>query len=237
MQASRAERVAGRVAEMYGRSIADHIGVELAPDSPTALFQLLCVSVLDRPRVLSWTSMAAARAFDAEGWSTPERLAASPWRDRLQALQRAGYERSPERISFVVGHLAEGVRDHYEGDLSKLREDAKRDPTTEKGLLKELRGVEDESTDVFFREVQGVWDELCPFADERVLRAAHRIGLPDDTEALAELVEPDEFTRLTAGLAHVDRSDAYEAVVEDGSLAIDLGDRGSQVNAGVEELH
>ena len=62
------------------------------------------------------------------------------------------------------------------------------DPIVERDLLKELKGVDDGAVDLFFREVQSRWDELFPFADDAVLRAADRLGLPSDGEALAATV-------------------------------------------------
>jgi hypothetical protein len=54
--------------------------------------------------------------------------------------------------------------------------------------------------DIFFREVQGVWDELYPFADKLALRAAERHGLGKDAVALSKLVPRDDFPRLVSAL-------------------------------------
>ena len=230
MDSARAERVATCLVEKYGDSVAEQIVSDDSSAASAGPFPLLCVCVLARRRAVGWTAMAAYRALDEEGWSSPDRLAASPWRGRVRALERAGYETSAERTSFIVGHLAEEVRDRYHGDLSNLRDEAGQRPSAERSLLKELKGVEDDTVGMFFREVQGEWRELCPFADERVLRAARRLDLPAEIQSLVELVGRDAFPRLATGLAHVDRADAYDAIVQDTPRTADLHDPSDRLN-------
>lgn len=45
-----------------------------------------------------------------------------------------------------------------------------------------------------------VWDELYPFADRRALHAASDLGLGNDAQTLARLVDPPKFARLVAAL-------------------------------------
>jgi hypothetical protein len=115
-------------------------------------------------------------------------------------------------MSFVLGAVADRVRDRYDGDLSALRESAGHEPTAERELLKELRGVGDLPTNYFFREAQSAWSELYPFIDDRGLAAAAKLGLPDDPEELARSVAREDLPRLACALEHVDTHDAYEAV-------------------------
>jgi hypothetical protein len=68
--------------------------------------------------------------------------------------------------------------------------------------------------DIFFREVQGVWDELYPFADRRALAGAKRLRLGDDLKALARLVDRREFPRLAAALVRVDLVEDEKEVLE-----------------------
>jgi hypothetical protein len=69
--------------------------------------------------------------------------------------------------------------------------------------------------DIFFREVQVAWDELFPFADRRALETAQQVGLPDDTEALVQLVGEEDFPRLVAALIRLRlENDADELLVE-----------------------
>ena len=81
---------------------------------------------------------------------------------------------------------------------------AHHDPQEQRLLLKEFKGIGDVRVDIFFREAQLAWDELYPFADRRALHAASALGLGNDAEALARLVDPPEFVRLMAALVRCD---------------------------------
>ena len=78
------------------------------------------------------------------------------------------------------------------------------DPREERRLIQEFNGIGDVRADIFFREVQLVWDELYPFADRRVLRAAAALCLGNDADALACLVAPADFARLVTALVQTD---------------------------------
>src|SRR5690606_37592154 len=110
-----------------------------------------------------------------------------------------------ESTSRMLGATAEHLLEAYGGDLRKLRDEAERDPERERALLKECKGVGDVGVDVFFREVQLAWDELYPFADARVSKAAKRLELGKDARALVRLTSGRrEYARLAAGLVRVD---------------------------------
>jgi len=66
--------------------------------------------------------------------------------------------------------------------------------------------------DIFFREVQAVWDELAPFADARALKAASRLSLGTNPKVLARLLPQRDFPRLVAALIRVELHDAYKDV-------------------------
>ncbi|MGH9087383.1 MAG: endonuclease, partial [Acidimicrobiales bacterium] len=65
---------------------------------------------------------------------------------------------------------------------------------------------------IFFREVQGVWPEIAPFADRRALASAERLGLGTDARSLTRLVDDDTLPRLVAALVRVDRKGAAAEV-------------------------
>jgi hypothetical protein len=154
-------------------------------------------------RISADIATAAARAMADEGWTTAEHLRGSTWRQRVTVINRSGYARYDERTSSMVGELAEVVVERWDGDLRHLREEAGRDPARERALLKELKGIGDVGTDIFFREVQVAWDELRPFADRKALQAAAALGLGDDAEGLARVADREaegDLPRLVAAL-------------------------------------
>jgi hypothetical protein len=208
------EDTASALLERHGQTFAGELGIDVAKDTPSALFRLLCASTLMSARIGSQIAVEAARNLAKRGWRSPHKLAESTWEQRVKALNEAGYTRYQERTATMLGDLTDHLLERYGGDLRKLRDEAERDPKAERRLLKEFKGLGDVGVDIFFREAQVAWHELYPFADRRALDAAGRLKLPKDPEKLAELTGEKDYPRLVAALVRVALDDDYDAVRE-----------------------
>lgn len=196
--------------QRHGQTFAQELGFDLAGNTPSALFRLLCFALLASARISHNIAVEAARTLSRKKWITARKMAESTWRQRTDTLNHAGYARYDESTSRMLGDTAQHLLDAYRGDLRKLREAANRDAVTERRLLKAFKGIGDVGVDIFFREVQIVWEEVYPHADRRVLKAASRLGLGDDAKDLARLVDNRaDFARLTAALVRVELTDGY----------------------------
>ncbi|MEU6410368.1 hypothetical protein [Microbispora sp. NPDC046933] len=197
-----------------GRGFAEPHGFGVT-NNPGSLFQLLCLSVLLRRSTDYHTAVAAAQQLRDRGWTTAQKLAASSYGQRAEALARAGHRRTAKQLADVLGELGRVVADRHSGDLRRLRTEAHRDPGRERELLKRLPGVDDQVVDLFFREAQVVWSEVGPFADRRALSASRKLGLARTVEDLAELAKSEEserFAWLVGALAQVDLDRRHEEI-------------------------
>ena len=203
MATSHRKQTARKVLDAFGTTYADEAGIRLA-DTPGPLFQLLCLSLLMSARIRAGIAVAAARDLFAEGWRSPRTLAASSWEHRAEILNRAGYARYDERTARILADSAGLVLDRWRGDLRRLRDEAGRDPDRERRLLEEFPGIGPVGSDIFAREVQALWPEHFPTADPRSLRAARRLDLGGDAQALSALVDRGDFPRLVDGLVRLE---------------------------------
>jgi len=156
--------------------------------------------MLSSARIKTDVAIQAAKGLAARGWITAKALAGSTWNERVKVLNEAGYVRYQQRTATLLGNMAQRLLEKYQGDLRKLREKADRRPDEERRLLKQFRGLGDVGADIFFREVQIVWEELRPFVDQRALRGARKLGLQDDPQSLARLAGERDLPRFVAGL-------------------------------------
>lgn len=208
------QSVAAAVLRLAGRTFSEELGIPLERNTPAPLFRTLCFALLSSARIGHEIAVSAARALADAGWTTPRKLAASTWRQRTDTLNRAGYARYDESTSRMLGETMEHLLERYGGDLRRLRDAAKRDPDAERRLLKEFKGIGDVGVDIFFREVQLVWDELFPFVDDRGMRAARELKLGGDAGSLRGLVgSRREYARLVAGLVRVELEDRHAEVL------------------------
>jgi hypothetical protein len=208
------KKVVAALLDRHGTTYAEEARIDLTKSTPSALFRGLCLALLLSARIDAGIAVAAARSLFREGWTTAQKLDDSTWSQRVKALNRASYTRYQERTSTMLGDTAERLVSSYGGDLRKLRDEADRDPKRERTLLKRFKGVGDVGVDIFFREVQGVWDELYPFTDKRVLDSARRLDLAGDPGALARSVDRQDFPRLCAALMRTRLDDDLDAVRE-----------------------
>lgn len=193
----------------HGTLFSEELGIDLKKGTPSPLFRWLCASLLCSARISGELALAAARRLADEGWTTAKKMAATSWKDRVRALNDSGYARYDESTSRMLGENCEMLLKHYSGDLRKLREQADRDPRQERRLLKQCKGIGDVGADIFFREVQLIWDEHYPFTDKITLKAAKQLELGETVGDLAELVSKKQLPRLAAALVRVDQQQLY----------------------------
>jgi len=198
-----------------GRTFAGELGIDLKTGGASSLFRLLCASLLFSTRISHSIALKAAGSVFARGWTTPQKMAASTWEQRVRALDEAGYVRYDERTATRLGEAAQLSLDLYQGDLGKLRADAGYRPDRERKLLKEFNGIGDVAVNIFFREAQVAWPELFPFADAKAVESANKLGLNADPKSLAALVNTrNEFARLMAALVRVQLNHKHDGIIE-----------------------
>ena len=198
------KQIARRVLDRYGRTFSDELNIDIARNAPSPLFRLLCYSILSSAPIGHGLALRAARALADAGWTTARAMTESTWRQRVRVLDRSGYARYDERTATMLADTADYLVAEYDGDLRKLRARAERDPERERELLKEFKGIGDVGAGIFLREVQVAWDELYPFADDRVLDAARRLKLGGSAREIERLAgSRRDYVRLVAGLMRV----------------------------------
>lgn len=199
-----------RLLDKYGQTYAAELRIAVERNTPAVLFQLLVATLLFSARIPAHNAIEATRALIKAKLTTPQKMAAATWQERVDVITWHGYKRYDESAATKLGRTAELVLDKYQGDLRKLREAADYKVEEEKCLLMEFKGIGPVGADIFLREVQLVWDEVYPYADQRVLHAAERLSLATTADELASLVPKEDFPRLTAALVRADLSKDLE---------------------------
>jgi endonuclease III len=213
MVKARQRELAMVLIERYRRTYAEQAGIRLK-NTPAPLFQLLNAALLLSARIPADNAVRAARALIDAGLTTPRSMAEASWQDRVDVITWHGYKRYDERTATMLGQTAEHLIEHYSGDLRKLRKQADRDVAALQRLLQQFKGIGKVGADIFLREAQNVWEEVYPYADERVSEAARHLGLADTVQGLAGLVARPDFPRLVAGLVRVDLAGEHDALMD-----------------------
>ncbi|HLQ84587.1 MAG TPA: hypothetical protein VK110_00400 [Salinisphaeraceae bacterium] len=199
--------------ERHGRSFASELGVDISRNTPSPLFRVFTFALLASTRISADIAMHAARALAAQGWTTAAGMAQATWRERTDALNRAGYARYDEKTSSQLADSCAHLLDQYHGDLRQLRQRAERDPGFERKRLKQCKGIGDVGVDIFFRETQAAWPELYPFADKLSLRAARHLELGNSAGDLAQWVDRATYPRFVAALVRCELAGSHADIV------------------------
>lgn len=202
--------------DRYGQTFCDELNIDIAKNTPSPLFMLLCASLLYSARIRADAATQALKALFAQGWTTAQNVTDATWEDRVKVLNANGYARYDESTARMLGDTADLLLSEYDGDLRNLREAAERKPSKERRFLKKLKGLGDVGVNIFFREAQLAWPELYPFADKAALTSAKRIGLAQETETLAGMVAREDFPRLVAALVRAHLAKAHEDIAVTG---------------------
>jgi hypothetical protein len=89
----------------YGRTFAEELNIHIENNTPSDLFRLLYTSLLCSARIRGATALAAVKALAAQGWTTPEKMVASTWKERVKVLDEAGYTRYDESTATPHSYL------------------------------------------------------------------------------------------------------------------------------------
>jgi hypothetical protein len=206
--------VVAALLKLYGRTFAEDLGIDAEKNEPSPLFCLLISAMLFSTRISHNIALKSACILFERGWTTPERMAATTWEQRVRALDEGGYVRYDERTSTMLGVTAQMFLNLYQGDLRNLRAAAKADPAQERKLLDQFKGIGEVAVNIFFLEAQLAWPELFPFADQKALASARMLGLPTNAIKLASIVRGRQnFVRLVSALVRVQLERKQDVVI------------------------
>jgi hypothetical protein len=177
----------------------------------------------------------------------PEQLEDAGFEGRREALDAARTQHR-QKTAGELGGLVEAVRgaglggegEDGEQGLTGLRGMLKGlglDEAQEKvkeALVEKVKGMGPTGVGIFLRRVQGEWDEVYPFLDERSLAAARDLGVleqgegPDELvekmgEVLGEEVEEDERRQRLVRLLDVLIGLALEKKIDEAKRAAEAG--------------
>lgn len=188
-----------RLLDEHGETYAEQAGITLR-DKPSPLYQLLVLTVLSSIRISADIAVAGARELFAACWRTPERMLDSTWQQRVDALGRAHYRRYDESTATKLAEGAQWLLDTHDGDLRRIRPESRDGVPDLLDAVAETPRIGPVGAGIFVREVQAVWPQVAPYADDRALKQAGKLGLPTDPDELAGLAPKGQFARLAAAL-------------------------------------
>lgn len=167
------------------------LGLDLK--KPSDRFAWLIASVLFAKRISAGIAKRTFLRMREEGATTPDAIISAGWDRLVQILDSGGYVRYDFSTAENLLELAREVK--RLGGLEEIHRRAK-DARDLERMLGKLRGVGPTATNIFLRELRGIWRKADPEPSRLAVETAEKLGASDVRRFESALVRINlEFCR------------------------------------------
>ena len=169
---------------------------------PEDRFKWFLASVLFAKRISADIAKKTYLLFEAEGLTTPDAILRAGWDKLVEVLDAGGYVRYDFSTASTLLETMEKIK--ARGGLERIHEEARSPEDLEK-RLQELKGVGPVATNIFLRELRGIWPKARPKPSRLALEVGRRLRL--------RAVEPFESALVRLKLEYCKRKKCGECPV------------------------
>lgn len=157
---------------------SEELGLDLT--KPEDRFKWFLASNLFAKRISAEIAKRTYRRFEEEGLTTPESILDAGWDQLVQVLDSGDYVRYDFSTATNLLRILGELKEEY-GCLEKLHRKSKDSKDLEK-RLQEFKGIGPVGTNIFLRELRGIWEKAKPKNSRMAVEVAKRLGV-ENTEA------------------------------------------------------
>ncbi|MFQ6002041.1 MAG: hypothetical protein ACE5LG_10330 [Anaerolineae bacterium] len=168
-----------------GGRFSTSLGIDLASGDPGEIFKWFLASILFGARIGERIATNTYREFERRGVLTPQRILDTGWDGLVEILDSGGYVRYDFKTATQLLEIMGTLQERYAGDLNLLHQQAidKRDLESR---LMEFKSIGPVTTNIFLRELRGIWEKADPLPSDLVILAARNLGLTPYTGRTTE---------------------------------------------------
>jgi endonuclease III len=185
------------------QSYSEGLGLNLTKSEDR--FKWFLASTLFAKRISAEIAKRTYRQFEAEGLTTPEKILEVGWDGLVQVLDSGGYIRYDFSTARNLLTIVENLKEKYR-DLENLHRESSSPKDLER-RLQEFKGVGPVGTNIFLRELRGIWEKAKPKPSGMAVKVAQRIAL--------KKVEPYESALVRINLQYCKKRRCEECPVRD----------------------
>jgi endonuclease III len=153
---------------LYG----EELGIDIT--EPAGRFKWFLAAILFGARISETIASNTYRLFDRYGVNTPKKIRAAGWDELVKMLDEGGYVRYDFSTATKLLDIMKTLQEHY-GSLENLYHQSSDTKDLEQ-RLQEFKGIGAVTTQIFLRELRGVWD-ITPKVSSRAQRAAENLDI------------------------------------------------------------
>ena len=170
------EELVKELLQTLGGRFSTSLGIDLASGDSEEIFKWFLASVLFGARIGEKIAANTCREFARRGVVTPQSVLRTGWDGLVEILDSGGYVRYDFKTASQLLEIMGMLQERYAGDLNLLHQQAIDERDLESRLM-EFKGVGPATTNIFLRELRGVWEKAGPLPSDLVILAARNLGL------------------------------------------------------------
>lgn len=144
------------------------------PKEPSGRFKWFLASILFGARISEKIASNTYKQFEQYGLDSPEKIIAAGWDELVRVLDEGGYVRYDFSTATKLLEIMEVLRERY-GSLETLYEQSADVKELER-RLQEFKGIGAVTTQIFLRELRGVWN-ISPAISSRAWSVAENLDI------------------------------------------------------------
>ena len=188
-----------RLIESLGGMYSRELGIDPSRGDSGKIFRWFLACKLMGARISTRNALGTYKEFERRGVVTPGRIRQTGWDGLVEILDAGGYARYDFSTATKLLAITDDLLRRYHGDLNVLHEEAT-DPRDLEDRIKGLgKGIGDVTTNIFLRELRGVWAKARPALSPLVLLSAGNLGLLVPEQDPAQSLERFWRRRKTPG--------------------------------------
>lgn len=151
---------------------SEELGIDLK--EPSGRFKWFLASILFGARISEKIAMNTYNCFERYGLDSPDKIVTAGWDELVKILDEGGYVRYDFSTATKLLEIMGALKDRY-GSLEDIYEQSS--DTKDLGRkLQEFKGIGAVTTQIFLRELRGVW-HISPEVSSRAKNVAENVDI------------------------------------------------------------
>ena len=188
-----------RLIESFGGMYSRELGIDPVQGDPGGIFRWFLACKLMGARISTRNALRTYKEFERRGAITPGRIRETGWDGLVEILDAGGYARYDFSTATKLLAITDDLLRRYRGDLNVLHEEATGPRDLEDRIKGLGKGIGDVTTNIFLRELRGVWAKARPALSPLVRLSAGNLGLLVPGQDAAQSLEQFWRRRKTPG--------------------------------------
>ncbi len=159
-----------------GGTYADELGIDLSGAAPIEIYKWFIAAILFGARISESIAVRTWQEFEQAGVLVPRKMLDAGWDRLVELLDRGGYTRYDFKTATKLLDLNENLVRQYKGNLNALHDSAGSEIDLERRVMDLGKGIGEVTTNIFLRELRGIWPKANSLPSDRVIQAAKALG-------------------------------------------------------------